>query len=191
MEKRGLSTALKENGVTDKTFLTWADEMRVGLMGQIRKVWAPVGVKVRQSRQMKRQWRYLALAVDGISGHVNWTWIDNMKSTQIAKAVNRWRESGIQAVVWDRARGHKGPEVKSVKMTLIEQPPYAPELNPAERVFEELRSKIEGRTYTSLEDKMAAVEQILEEFSADPDRIKSLAGWQWIKDEIEQLAKSE
>ena len=65
-------------------------------------------------------------------------------------------------------------------VTLVAQPPYAPELQPAERVFEELRRAVEGQVYASLDEKVAAVERELRALAADPARVKSLAGWQWI-----------
>jgi hypothetical protein len=67
-----------------------------------------------------------------------------------------------------------------VGLPLIEQPPYAPELNPAERVFEELRAGIEGVIYPTIEAKVAAVEAILDELDADPERVKRLTSWGWI-----------
>ena len=39
-------------GVTAATALAWADEMRLGLHGRVRRVWAPRGVKVRQRVQL-------------------------------------------------------------------------------------------------------------------------------------------
>ena len=39
----------------------WGDEMRVGLRGQVRKVWAPRGVAVAQEVQIG--WKYLYVAV--------------------------------------------------------------------------------------------------------------------------------
>jgi hypothetical protein len=38
--------------------------------------------------------------------------------------------------------------------------------------------------YATIEEKVAAVEGILEELDADPERVKSLAGWQWIVDAV-------
>jgi len=70
---------------------------------------------------------------------------------------------------------------------LIEQPPYAPELNPVERVFEYLRAQIEGVVYATIEDKVAAVEAVLEELDAHPERIQSLTNWYWIADSLAQL----
>ncbi len=187
MEKRGLATTLTDAGVTTQTRIAWGDEMRVGLDGQLRKVWAPRGVKVRQPLQMQRVWRYLAVAVDGQRGTLTWKWIATLKGAAIAEAVQHWADQGIEVVVWDGARGHSGPEVQQVGLTLIQQPPYAPELNPAERVFEELRRAIEGQPYATIEDKMAAVERELHALAADPERVKRLTGWYWIRDACAQL----
>ncbi len=79
--------------------------MRVGLCGQVRRVWAPRGVKVRQRVQMTREWRYLALAVDGRRGTLRWCWIPNRKGAAIAEAVRAWQAQGLEAVVWDGASG--------------------------------------------------------------------------------------
>lgn len=80
--------------------------------------------------------------------------------------------------------GPQDATVRTLGLPLIEQPPYSPELNPVERVFEYLRAAIEGVVYATIEEKVAAVEGILEELDADPERVKSLAGWQWIVDAV-------
>jgi hypothetical protein len=46
-------------------------------------------------------------------------------------------------------------------MPLVGLPPYSPELNPAERGFQEVRRAIEGKVYATLEDKMTAVADFL------------------------------
>ncbi len=173
--------------MTAQTRLAWGDEMRVGLCGQVRKVWAPRGVKVRQRVQFRREWRYVALTVDGRRGTLAWRWIASMQGPAIAEAVQHWREQGVDAVVWDRAGGHAASEVRQVGMTLIAQPPAAPELNPAERVFEELRRVIEGMAYAALDDKVAAVERELQALAADPERVRRLAGWPWIRHACDNL----
>jgi hypothetical protein len=77
--------------------------------------------------------------------------------------------------------GPRAASVRAVGLPLLEQPPYAPELNPAERVFEHLRAGIEGRVYPSIAEKLYTVETMLEELDADPARVKRLIGWQWIQ----------
>ena len=62
MEKRGLSAKLAEIKGIDIAGLYWGDEMRLGLIGQVRRLWAPRGVKVVQAVEYKREWLYLNLS---------------------------------------------------------------------------------------------------------------------------------
>jgi DDE superfamily endonuclease len=181
VEKGGLAEALTDAGVTAAAGLAWADEMRLGLRGLVRRVWAPRGVKVRQRQVLTYVWRYLALAVNGLSGTLHWTWTTSMKKEAIAPVVATWQAAGLQALVWDGAASHRAKLVREVGLPLITQPPAAPELNPAERVFEELRRAIEGRSYPDIEAKMAVVERELAALAADPVRLRRLTGWAWIE----------
>lgn len=190
MEKGGLSAELEEAGCTDVVGLYWGDEMRVGLIGQMRRVWAPRGVKVEQVLEYQREWAYLNLAVNGLTGQLRWDWTTNMKGISIAPIVQQWAEQGVSVVVWDRARGHRGPAYADVSVKLIEQPPYSPELNPAERVFEYLRAKIEGQTYGTMAAKKATIEAELRALASAPDKIRSLAGWDWIRQSVAGLWQS-
>jgi hypothetical protein len=77
--------------------------------------------------------------------------------------------------------------VRGLGVPLVELPPYSPELNPAERVFEAIRRYVEGDVYATLAEKQAKVERYLRELDADPTRLRSLAGWHWIHHALEQL----
>jgi transposase len=187
MEKGGLSTALAGAGVIQGKPVGWADEMRLGLLGRVRRVWGIRGIKIRQKVECTYQWRYLSLAVDGVGGQLWWTWIPNLRKETVQAVVREWQEAGIGALVWDRAPSHRAKVVRAVGLPLIEQPPAAPELNPAERVFEELRRAVEGRVYGTIEKKMAAVERVLQELAASPERVQRLTGWSWIRVALAQL----
>ncbi len=154
--------------------------MRMGLLGQVRRVWAPRAVKVIQKVEFERKWLYLNLAVNGRSGTLRWTWSENMKSETIADVLEGWGKEEVKVVVWDRAPRHHEKAYEGVHLQQIEQTSYSPELKPAERVFEYLRAQIEGKTYGSLEAKKAAVEAELKKLAADPEKVKRLAGWEWI-----------
>ena len=69
-------------------------------------------------------------------------------------------------------------------------PPYSPQLNPCERVFEWLRSKIEGEDYASLQHKRHTITQLLRSLAADKVALQSLIGWGWIHDAFAQLPAS-
>jgi DDE superfamily endonuclease len=187
MEKGGLSTALAGAGVSKDQPVGWADEMRLGLLGRVRKVWGIRGIKIGQKVECTYQWRYLSLAVDGVGGQLWWRWTPNLKKETVQGVVREWQEAGLGALVWDRAPSHRAKVVKAVGLPLIEQPPAAPELNPAERVFEELRREVEGWVYGTIEKKMAAVEQALQEMAASPERVQRLTGWSWIRASLAQL----
>lgn len=165
----------------------FSDELRLGLIGQTRRVWAPVGVKVVQPLQYERQWCYVLLVVDGRRGRLWWSWTLGMATDQVAPEVAKWRGAGLDAVVWDRAPAHQSLSGHPQDVALILQPPYSPELNPAERVIEAIRQHIEGLVYASLPEKYAAVHAFLEELDADPARVQSLAGWQWIDAALDAL----
>ena len=143
---------------------------------------------MRQRLQLVYEWRYLFLVVDGRKGTPHWTWIESMKAEMAGAAVNGLKQqTEVGAVVWDGAPSHRHELVGGVGLALIGLPPYSPELNPAERVFEEVRRWIEGKVYPSLEDKVAAVERYLTGLEPNPGRVRGLAGWNWIEDAIQRL----
>ena len=161
--------------------------MWVGLMGCVRRVWALVGIKVTQAVEYTREWAYLHLAVNGLKGKLMWAWSDNMKAESIVPVVKQWSRRRVKFLVWDRARGHRGPLYDTVRLQRIEQSPYSPEMNPPERVFEYLRAAVEGKVYGTLAAKKEAIETALYQLAASPDKVKQMTGWQWIRDAIGAL----
>lgn len=188
MEKGGLSEALTAAGLAAGTAVAWADEMRVGLMGMVRRAWSPRGVKVRQRVQHRRQWTYLVLAVDGRTGRLWWTWTPDMKQDSLVRVLPAWRQGGVEAIVWDNASSHRAAWVRACELPLVFQPPYAPELNPAERLFEALRRAVEGVCYATIQEKCDAIDAELDRWDADPERVRRLAGWDWITDAFAALS---
>jgi hypothetical protein len=166
------------------------------MMGTTRRVWGRRGVKVRQRLQLVREWRYLHLVVDPLQGRLWWFWSQAMQAPVARTLVEATRtETDLAVLVWDRAPSHRDATVRDSELRLIEQPPgtrlrVSPELNPAERVFERLRSGIEGIVYPRLEEKVAAVEAILQELDAHPEQVRSLTGWHWIVDALHPLPQA-
>tara|TARA_B100001971_G_scaffold47818_1_gene43168 strand:+ start:804 stop:1157 length:354 start_codon:yes stop_codon:yes gene_type:complete len=111
-----------------------------------------------------------------------------MKAEMVGAAVNGLKQqTEVGAVVWDGAPSHRDRRMRGLGLPLIGLPPYSPDLNPAERVFEEVRRWIEGKVYRSIEDKVEAVEAFLTEFESDPNRVRGLAGWKWIDEAVQHL----
>jgi hypothetical protein len=158
--------------------------MRFGLWGQRRRRWGLRGVKIVQPMQIVFAWRYLVLAVDVSHYKLYWAWADRMNQTHLMPIFERW---AFDAVVWDGASSHRGRAMGTLPFERIFLPAYSPELNPAERVFEEIRREIEGEVYASLHAKQLAINQFLRRLHADKARLRTLIGWHWITRVQQQL----
>jgi DDE superfamily endonuclease len=188
VEKRGLTSSLDAVGLTRASRIGFGDELRLGLRGTSRRVWGRRGVKVRQRLQLKYEWRYLFAAVDGQAGRIWWNWVPSMKAEALWPTIAGIQEMAIlDGLVWDNAPSHRDDEITDLDLAFVGLPPYSPELNPAERLFEAIRRRFEGRVYATLDDKAAEVQAFLEELDADPARVRRLCGWDWINSAIASL----
>jgi hypothetical protein len=172
--------------MTAGTGIWHADELRLGLRGQTRRVLAPRGIKVVQRLQVRYEWRYLLLAVEPLLGDLRWEWLARMRAAHLAPVVEDWALDGL---VWDGAPAHKAKTVRALSTKQITLPAYSPELNPAERVFEEIRRHVEGRVYLSLAAKQAAVETYLTELAASPAQVQRLCGRAWLTAAVAPLPR--
>jgi transposase len=176
--------ALKEASVTQASGWYHRDEMRFGLWGQVRRRWGKRGVKIIQPVQIVFAWRYLVLAVDVLHGELLWDWAERLNQKHLMPIFTR---SSPDAVTWDGASSHRGKAIATLGFARIFLPPYSPELNPSERIFEELRQEIEGVVYPSLQAKQHAIDQFLRRLRADKARLRRLIGWDWIMQVYDQL----
>ncbi len=81
-------------------------------------------------------------------------------------------------------------KVGDVGVKLFEQLASAPELNPVERVIEELRRRVDGEVYEEIEKKQAAIARELKRLAADVEGVKRLAGWGWIREAAKKTPSS-
>lgn len=162
--------------------------MRLGLHSQLRRRWCPRGQKLTQPQQMRFEWCWLSLAVDALSGRLFWRWQERLRSDCVHETLVQWQQQGIGALVWDNAPAHTAKRVPSVGLALSFLPAFSPELNPAERIFAEVRRWVEGQVYDSLEAKVAAVEAFLSALASDAQRVCRLAGWEWIVTSLKERA---
>ena len=136
------------------------------------------------------EWCWLSLAVDVTRGRLFWCWQDSLRSDCVLASVAEWKREGIDALIWDNAPSHRSKVVRETEMRLGYLPPFSPELNPAERVFEEVRRWVEGVLYDSVLSKRAAVERYLRDLASDPLRVQRLTGWHWIRESLQNLPES-
>jgi len=82
---------------------------------------------------------------------------------------------------WHRAKDLKVPE--NMQITFL--PPYSPELNPAEHLWEEIREKwFPNKVFKSLDAVESVLVEALDSLEQSPEKIASFTGFEWINDLI-------
>ncbi len=82
----------------------------------------------------------------------------------------------------DGAGWHRAGELKiPANMRLLLLPPYSPELNPVEDIWDELREKwFENRVFQSLDAVEDRLENALVDLERRHERVQSITGFPWI-----------
>lgn len=85
-------------------------------------------------------------------------------------------------MILDGAGWHKAKKLTvPSNMRLLSLPPYAPELNPVEHLWDELREKNFGNlVFNSLDALEDHLEEALRLMERDAQRVYSIVGWPWI-----------
>jgi transposase len=121
------------------------DEARFGQKGTITRVWARKGSRPRAVRQMGFTSLYVLAAVCAATGAVSALIMPELNTVVVnlfLEQFSRELPAGVHAVlIWDGAGFHTGAElVVPSNVSLIQLPPYSPELNPVENLWHYLRA---------------------------------------------------
>ncbi|MDQ4063109.1 MAG: transposase [Actinomycetota bacterium] len=92
-------------------------------------------------------------------------------------------------IVLDGAPSHRSKKkiVHPENISLLILPPYSPELDPAERCFEEFRRKLPNKTFESVALMQELLTQALVPYWEDLGLLKRLTGYSWWVEAVEAL----
>ena len=93
------------------------------------------------------------------------------------------REPGATHVlIWDGAGFHPqdGAEDLPENVRLLPFPPYSPELNPIEGLWDQLKDHLCNKVFASLRAMEAAITDFLRPFWENPERVRDLIGQGWL-----------
>jgi transposase len=171
--------------MTEPYELYFADEMRYGLISNFRRSWSRVGERTVIDSQQSFDNRYLFSAVSPLSGDsFHLTSIEGFDSTAthvFLRELKKQHPHTMTIVVWDNAPCHRPMIHREIEgLIVLFLPPYSPELNPAERFFEELRKATANQIFKTIADQEVAIEAKLNELSNDIEAMKRLLGYDWI-----------
>jgi transposase len=121
------------------------DEARFGQKGTITRVWARRGSRPRAVRQTGFTSLYVLAAVCAATGAVSALIMPELNTAVVnlfLEQFSRELPAGVHAVlIWDGAGFHTGLDlVVPSNVSLIQLPPYSPELNPVENLWHYLRA---------------------------------------------------
>lgn len=169
--------------------IMFQDEARFGRLPVIRSAWAPPGIRPKVQAAVERQYRYVYGAVSPVEGELDWMGTEKMNTENMQRFLDMVRKSHpddyIMMVV-DGASSHvSGGLVAPEGMTLLKLPPYSPELNPVEHLWDYVREKACANCYyKTLDDVIVRVNEELGRLGKCAAMVASMFCWPWIIEAI-------
>ena len=121
------------------------DEARFGQQGTLTRVWAPRGSRPPAVRQTQYDYLYVIAAACPQTGQAEGILAPYLNTDTVNAFLREFSAAvppGVQAVlVWDGAGYHTSGRLQvPANVSLVQLPPYSPELNPIENLWHYLRS---------------------------------------------------
>ena len=165
--------------------LIFQDEARFGRMSDPRSCWAPAPHRPVVNLALVREFCYEYAAVSPWDGCLDFMTAEKMNTenmTRFLLQVSAAHKDEFIIMVVDGASSHRCKELRVPEnVTLIRLPPYSPELNPAEQIWNVLRRDyFANRVFDSLDAASEQAERGLREMTANQSAIRQLTNWPWI-----------
>lgn len=171
---------IKKENPKLKFEIWWQDEMRIGQQGSLSRVWAPKGTRPRVVRQRPFLSTYIFGACCPVEDKACGLILPRVDTDmmqlhlqEISKNVGK----GFHALILvDRASWHSTEQIQLPQnITLIPLPPYSPELNPMEQLWQQLRKiKLSNAAYDGYEEIVEAAVEAWTTFTDQSGAVKRL-----------------
>jgi DDE superfamily endonuclease len=175
------------NGITFDMVDLWVqDEARFGQQGKTSRMWCEKGTRPRAIKQLQFINAYIFGAVcpsKGLAAAIIVPYIGIVAMQAHLNEISKKVPLGRHAVIIvDRAAWHMGKNLDIPKnISLLPQPPYSPELNSCEQIWQYLRDHyLSNRSFDGYEDILNAVAKAWNKFVSLPERITSLCSRSWM-----------
>jgi len=141
-------------------------------------------------KQIVREYTYAYIAVAPANGEIDSLILPNMYMPTMElflKEISSRHPNEYILMIFDGAPSHRSESLTVPKnMHIVRIPPYSPECNPCENMFDEMREKFFPNLVF---DSMDAVEDqmvfSLNSLEKNPKTVKSIVGWDWILKHVE------
>jgi hypothetical protein len=165
--------------------LMFQDEARFGRISQTRYCWCPKPMRPLTQAMVTQEYTYAYAAVSPVDGVLDTLILPSVNcacmQVFLDEVASRHLEENILMVV-DGAGWHRSQDIiLPSNLQLLFLPPYAPELNPVEHLWDDLREKsFHNRVFDSIDSLENHLELALANFEQSPERAQGITGWPWI-----------
>jgi transposase len=165
------------------------DEARFGRINIPRSCWAPTGTRPIVGSQVIREYTYAYATVSPIDGIMDSLVLPEVNtdvfSLFLEEVATRHSEEFVIMFVdgagWHTTKGLTLP--KNISLSFL--PPYSPELNPTEHLWECIRENwFPNKTFNSLDAVEDSLVEALVSLENDHSRVQSLTGFNWIVNHV-------
>jgi hypothetical protein len=165
--------------------LMFQDEARFGRMVRIKRCWAPTPLRPVVDNGYERQFTYVYGAIGPREGTLDWMRCEKMNTESMnafLAQVSAAHPRDLIIMILDGASSHRSQALTLPRnIRFVRLPAYAPELNPQEHIWDELREKeFPNRVFDNMAGVVRQLEAGLPRLAADTNRLRSIAGWPWI-----------
>lgn len=165
------------------------DESRFGLKTLIGRLLTACGVKPIGQWQwlFKAFWLYGAVEpATGESFFLQFSHVDTQCYQWFLDEFSKAYPDSLNILQVDNGRFHTGQDlIVPENVILLFQPPFSPELNPIERLWEHLKADLKWASFKTLDQLQAKVDQLLAQLT--PEVIASITGYSFILDALSAL----
>ena len=154
------------------------DEARFGRINDPKRCWSPATARPAVGKQIIREYTYAYGAVSPRDGAA--------AMNLFLKEVGQRHEGEFILMIQDGAPRHSPGALDIPENMMIQTlPPYSPELNPTENIWDDMREKFFANVVFK---SMEAVENKLSEacihYETHPDTAQPITAFKWIKDKL-------
>jgi transposase len=161
------------------------DEGRFGRICDPRNCWAPGGVRPDAPMQFVREYTYAFAAVSPLDGTLDSLILPEVNTHTMSlflSEVSSRHPGDFILMFMDRAGWHRSGDLAvpdNIKLEWL--PPYSPQCNPVEHIWDEIREKwFANRVFKSLDAVETVLCNALRSLENNTSIVAGLTGFDWI-----------
>ena len=161
------------------------DEARFGRISDSRYCWCPKPFRPVCYSMVSHEYTYAYATVSVMDGKVDSLILPHVNGDCMQIFLDeisvRYPDNRM-IMVLDGAGWHRNESlIVPDNIQLLKLPPYSPELNPVEHLWDDLREKsFHNVVFNSIDALEDHLEEALRNMENDQDRTRSIVAWQWI-----------